>query len=87
MKNTTLSNQVTTKNYKCSLFGHKFILIKKVNSFFNEYECKTCKIQVTNDPEGQKIKLTSNLKEINETLFYLHLKREFVSRFYLGNKP
>jgi hypothetical protein len=87
MKKTTLPNQENAKDYKCKLFGHKFILIKKVNSFFKEYECNRCKLQVTNDPEGQKIKLTSNLKEINETLFYLHLKREFLSRFYLGNKP
>lgn len=87
MRNNTLSNEASTKNYKCLLFGHKFVLIKKVNSFFNEYECRNCKMQVTNDPDGQKIMLTSNLKEINETLFYLHLKREFISRFYLGNKP
>ena len=46
-------------------------------------------MQATNDTTGHKITLTSQLKEINETLFYLNLKKEFLSRFYFkktGNK-
>jgi hypothetical protein len=39
-------------------------------------------MQATNDTRGQKITLTSKLKEINETLFYLNLKKQFVSKFY-----
>jgi hypothetical protein len=42
-------------------------------------------MQVTNDMKGQKIKLTSKLKDINETLFYLNLKKQFLSKFYFRN--
>lgn len=71
------------KNYFCSLFGHHFVEVKKVNSHFKEFECATCKVQATNDSNGKKIILTSELKEINETLFYLQLKKKFLSKFYL----
>ena len=39
-------------------------------------------MQVTNDMRGQKITLTSKLKDINETLFYLNLKKQFLTKFY-----
>jgi hypothetical protein len=43
-------------------------------------------MQATNDSVGQKIKLTSELKDINETLFYLYLKRQFLAKFYFEKK-
>ena len=82
MEPNYLTPRMVKKNYRCSLLGHRFVETKKVNHHFSEFECKTCKIQVTNDTRGQKITLTTKLKEINETLFYLNLKKQFLSKFY-----
>lgn len=82
MKTNYLAEGMVKKNYRCSLLGHHYVEIKKVNTHFSEYECSVCKMQVTNDSRGHKITLTSKLKEINETLFYLNLKKEFLSKFY-----
>ena len=82
MEKNYLPNGMVKKNYRCSLLGHRFVETKKINNHFSEFECKTCKMQVTNDMRGQKIRLTSKLKDINETLFYLNLKKQFLSKFY-----
>ena len=82
METNYLTDGMVKKNYRCSLLGHRFIETKKVNNHFSEFKCSTCKIQVTNDMRGQKISLTSKLKDINETLFYLNLKKQFLSKFY-----
>lgn len=70
------------KNYWCSWFGHHYFTIQKVNAHFKEFECKFCKRQVTNDSNGKKIELTDQLKEINQTLHYLHIRHQFVNQFY-----
>jgi hypothetical protein len=82
METNYISNGMVKKNYRCSLLGHRFVETKKINNHFSEFECETCKMQVTNDMRGQKIRLTSKLKDINETLFYLNLKKKFLSKFY-----
>ncbi|MCF6130017.1 hypothetical protein L1S35_10050 [Flavobacterium sp. AS60] len=82
METNYITDGMVKKNYRCSLLGHRFIETKKINTHFSEFECKICKMQVTNDMRGQKITLTSKLKDINETLFYLNLKKQFLSKFY-----
>jgi hypothetical protein len=86
MQNNDLTKGMVKKDYRCSFFGHQFVETKKINIHFSEFECKYCKMQATNDSRGQKISLTSKLKDINETLFYLQLKKQFVSRFYFNRK-
>ncbi|MES2409991.1 MAG: hypothetical protein V4535_00965 [Bacteroidota bacterium] len=82
METNYITDGMVKKSYRCSLLGHRFVETKKVNNHFSEFECSTCKMQVTNDTRGHKITLTSRLKEINETLFYLNLKKQFLSKFY-----
>lgn len=84
MKTSYLANIPFAKKILCSLFGHHFLEVKKVNNHFKEFECSHCKMQVTNDNKGKKIILTSELKDINKTLSYLHLKRQFLSHFYFS---
>jgi len=86
MKTNYLSDGIVKKSYYCTLFGHRYIETKKVNNHFREFECEVCRIQATNDIRGQKIRLTTKLKDINETLFYLQLKKQFVAHFYFHNK-
>lgn len=59
----------------CFLFGHKLTLKRKITNHFEEYECQTCHLEMTNDDKGRKTYLTSKLREVNETLFHLHIKR------------
>ena len=86
MKFSRISGNLIGKKIVCAIFGHHFIETKKVNLHFSEYKCSYCKLRATNDPIGHKTTLTNELKEINETMSYLHLKKEFVKRFYFSKK-
>lgn len=86
MELNRLSGKLMGKKIVCSIFGHHYVETKKVNIHFSEYECSYCKVQATNDRIGHKTTLTNELKEINETMFYLHLKKEFIKRFYYSRK-
>ena len=86
MKLNYLTHGMVKKNFRCSFLGHRFAETKKINIHFSEYQCEVCKLQATNDSKGQKITLTSKLKDINETLFYLNLKKQFINRFYFQKK-
>lgn len=59
----------------CFVFGHRFIVTKKVTAHIKEYECTCCGTQVTIDVKGNLASLTPQLREINETLAHLHQKR------------
>lgn len=83
MKTNYLTQGMVNKSVLCILMGHQYIETKKVNGYFSEFECSVCKMQATNDTRGNKIRLTTKLKDINETLFYLNLKKQFLSKFYL----
>ena len=84
--NYSTEEGMVKKNYLCSLLGHRYVETKKINDHFSEFECEVCKLQATNDSRGHKITLTSKLKDINETLFYLQLKKQFIARFYFQKK-
>lgn len=86
MKKNRLTGNLLGKKIVCTIFGHQYIETKKVNIHFSEFECSYCKMQATNDKIGKKTALTNELKEINETLSYLNLKKEFVKRFYYSKK-
>ena len=64
----------------------RYVETKKVNEHFSEFECVNCRTQATVDSRGQKITLTSQLRDINETLFYLNLKKQFLAKFYFQKK-
>lgn len=72
-------NAIELKNVNqklmCLLFGHKLTVKRKITNHFHEYECTTCHLELTNDDKGHKTFLTSKLKDVNETLFNLYLKR------------
>jgi hypothetical protein len=82
----TLRQKIFGRDKFCYLFLHQYVITKKVNEHFKEYECSVCHLKVTNDPKGHKITMTTRLKDINETLFYLNLKRQFLSKFYFQKK-
>ncbi|OQD44181.1 hypothetical protein BUL40_01090 [Croceivirga radicis] len=59
----------------CSLFGHHFVVSKKVTHHIKEYKCIHCQTQVTTDERGKLTALTDKLKEINKTLEEMYQKR------------
>lgn len=60
----------------CSLFGHKTVTTRNVSNHFKEYKCSICGLELTNDLYGNKVFLTPELKDINESLMQLnHNKR------------
>jgi transposase-like protein len=68
-----LKNQ--NQKLMCLLFGHKLTVKRNITDHIKEYECKTCHLELTNDYHGEKTYLTSKLRDVNETLFNLHVKR------------
>jgi hypothetical protein len=65
----------TQFNFSCFFFGHKLNEIRKISNGIAEYQCSCCQTEYTTDDKGVKTKLTSKLKEVNDTLFRFHLKR------------
>ncbi|RAV28277.1 hypothetical protein [Sinomicrobium soli] len=63
----------------CFVFGHRFRVSREVTAHIKEYRCTCCRAEVTLDDEGHITSLTSQLKEINDTLTDLHKKKRHSS--------
>lgn len=50
----------------CTLFGHKYRIVKRYQSNVKEFECAHCKKQFTLDGYGQYTPLTPKLKKAHE---------------------
>jgi len=74
MTHKNVVSAIESKLY-CSWFGHKLVLLRKITQHFEEYECKNCKKQYTRDSSGKIVALTPFLKDINETIFKVYLRR------------
>ncbi|EIJ38429.1 hypothetical protein JoomaDRAFT_1414 [Galbibacter orientalis DSM 19592] len=72
------SSKTTVKKALCSVFGHRYVVSKKITSHIVEYQCKTCKCELTTTETGHLDILTPEWREINETLAYLYKKRREV---------
>lgn len=59
----------------CSIFGHKYIVSKRVTHHIKEYKCLHCQMQVTTDVSGNLSELTPELQDINKTLEDIFQKR------------
>jgi len=68
------------KNIYCSIFGHQFVVSKRVTNHVNEYKCKNCNYQMTTDGKGKLTPLTPKYKEINSVLERIHVKRKLKKR-------
>lgn len=75
MKAPTNAAKLSFNKFWCFLFGHKYVITRRVTAHIKEYECTCCKKQVTIDVQGNLASLTPQLKEINETLAILHQKK------------
>ncbi|HUH28531.1 hypothetical protein [Gelidibacter sp.] len=65
------------KTVYCSIFGHNYVVSKKITFHVNEYQCTHCRAQMTTNSNGELIPLTPKFKEINSVLERIHKRRKF----------
>ena len=63
------------KSIYCSVFGHQYMVSKKVTLHVSEYKCIKCRNEMTTDGKGELTPLTPKYKEINSVLARIHQKR------------
>ncbi|WP_425235254.1 hypothetical protein [Ulvibacterium sp.] len=63
------------KKFFCSVFGHHYVVSKKITHHIKEYKCIHCGKEVTTDVSGNLSTLTPELQDINKTLEGLYQKR------------
>lgn len=68
MEKATTSNGNKLSAFFCNIFGHRYVVSKKVTHHIKEYKCAHCQMQVTTDVTGNLSELTPELQEINDTL-------------------
>ena len=75
---TTTTHQHGNKfsSFFCNLFGHHYVVSKKVTQHIKEYKCTHCQKQVTTDVSGKLSALTPQMQEINSTLEDMYRKRK-----------
>lgn len=78
MSMANLTSPKTSKlgSLLCQLFGHRYIVSKKITKHVNEYQCTQCNKQVTTDAFGRLTVLNAKRKEINTALAAMYSKRK-----------
>ena len=74
MENTTKKTALIPKMY-CSIFGHDYVITKKVTYHVKEYTCTHCKRQLTTNTNGNLTELTPKFQEINQILEKIYNSR------------
>ncbi len=75
MKNRTSSKGNFFSALFCSIFGHHYVVSRKVTEHIKEYKCLHCQKQVTTDASGKLSTLTPQMHEINDALQDMYRKR------------
>ncbi|WP_435624143.1 hypothetical protein [Flagellimonas sp.] len=76
MKKTTTQHSKKFSSFFCHLFGHHYVVSKKVTEHIKEYKCIHCGKEVTTDVSGTLSVLTPQMQEINNTLEDMYQKRK-----------
>lgn len=75
MKKDSPNSSFSFGKLYCALFGHNYVLSKKVTHHIKEYTCSHCREQATTNSRGRLEVMTPKLKEINEALASVHAKK------------
>ncbi|MAO08911.1 MAG: hypothetical protein CL596_09390 [Alteromonas sp.] len=59
----------------CSTFGHNYVITRKVTNHINEYRCRHCGKEMTDNFSGSLELLTHKIKEVNSSLASFHNKK------------
>ncbi|MGX1928181.1 hypothetical protein [Flagellimonas sp. 2504JD4-2] len=76
MKTSTTPHGNKLSSFFCNLFGHHYVVSKKVTKHIKEYKCLHCQKQVTTDVSGKLSALTPQMQDINSTLEDMYRKRQ-----------
>lgn len=79
MSKINLKKKWLSKKILCTLFGHKLVVKRTITQNFNEFECTVCHSELTHDDKGRKTSLTPHLKEVNETLYNFHNRKNKIA--------
>lgn len=60
----------------CTVYGHKYKLVKKVTKHIKHYRCSCCGQQVTTNAKGKLVDLTEELKLIHFGIETVIIKRK-----------
>lgn len=63
----------------CAIFGHNYLVTRKVTDHIYEYKCTCCGKEVTNNYAGKLEQLTYENKKVNSTLSKF-LKKKLASK-------
>ncbi|MCL6266760.1 hypothetical protein [Flagellimonas myxillae] len=63
-------------SFFCNLFGHHYVVSKKVTQHIKEYKCLHCQKEVTTDASGKLSALTPQMQDINSTLEDMYRRRQ-----------
>lgn len=66
---------VTLSGIVCSTFGHNYVVTRKVTNHINEYRCKQCGKEMTDNFSGSLELLTHKIKEVNSSLASFYKKK------------
>ncbi|MCL8008281.1 hypothetical protein M8845_12690 [Gelidibacter japonicus] len=64
------------KTVYCSIFGHNYVVSKKITFHVNEYKCTHCHLEMTTNSNGELTPLTPKFREINSVLERIHKRRK-----------
>lgn len=76
MNKDTASGKNLLTSLFCNLFGHHYVVSKKVTKHIKEYKCVHCQRQVSTDVGGKLSILTPKMREINGVLADMYNKRQ-----------
>ncbi len=72
-------NRASIPGLICSVFGHDYIVTRKITDHISEYQCACCGKEVTNSYSGKLEALTYRRREINECLSTFFRKKNKLS--------
>ena len=64
----------------CSFIGHNYAITNKITNHINEYQCKNCGKEVTDNTQGYLEELTQKQREVNKTVSRFFNRRRGVSQ-------
>ncbi len=74
MKTVNQKPTLLSKLY-CVMFGHNYLVSKKITHHVKEYACSNCNHELTTNGNGSLIELSPKYREINEILLSIHKKK------------
>lgn len=79
MDNVTSQNRPPILSLVCTVFGHDYIITRKITDHINEYKCTCCGKEVSNSYSGTFELLTYKQREVNECLSSFFKKKKRLS--------